>query len=326
MKLADKISKLRKQIGWSQEELAEKMNVSRQSVSKWESASSIPDMNKIIRLSEIFSVSTDYLLKDEIEKSETIGEDHEEDVVRISLETAKEFVQSKIKTSKIIAKAVLLFIYSAIPLFSLIALGESEQFGLTEDTAVVIGLVSTLILVAVGVVIAISSGQYKEHFELFEENDIELEYGVESIFKDELKSYKGTYTRYLSISVTLFILAAVPLIMSGLLKASSWISLVMLCLTIFIVGIGVYILIPVASRHNAYNCILGKGDYSPTKKQLAKKSEKFGSFYWPLVTAIYLGWSFLSMDWHITWIVWPIAGVLFPAIIGLYNIIKDDDE
>ena len=326
MKLADKISKLRKQIGWSQEELAEKMNVSRQSVSKWESASSIPDMNKIIRLSEIFSVSTDYLLKDEIEISETGVDEVEEDVVKINLETAREFVQSKIKTSKIIAIAVLIFIYSAIPLFSFIALSESGRFGLTENVAVGIGLVSTLILVAIGVVIAISSGQYKEHFELFEENDIELEYGVEGIFKDELKSYKGTYTRNLSISITLFILAAVPLIMSGLLDAPSWISTMMLCLTIFIVGIGVYILIPAVSKYDAYNCILGKGDYSPTKKQLAKKSQKIGAFYWPLVTAGYLGWSFLTMDWHITWIVWPVAGVLFPAIIGLYNILKDDKE
>jgi len=326
MKLADKISKLRKQIGWSQEELAEKMNVSRQSVSKWESASSIPDMNKIIRLSEIFSVSTDYLLKDEIEIPETSVDEVEEDVVKINLETAREFVQSKIKTSKIIAIAVLIFIYSAIPLFSFIALSESGRFGLTENVAVGIGLVSTLILVAIGVVIAISSGQYKEHFELFEENDIELEYGVEGIFKDELRSYKGTYTRYLSISMTLFILSAVPLIMSGLLDAPSWISTMMLCLTIFIVGIGVYILIPAVSKYDAYNRILGKGDYSPTKKQLAKKSQKIGAFYWPLVTAGYLGWSFLTMDWHITWIVWPVAGVLFPAIIGLYNILKDDEE
>jgi transcriptional regulator with XRE-family HTH domain len=326
MKLADKISKLRKQIGWSQEELAEKMNVSRQSVSKWESASSIPDMNKIIRLSEIFSVSTDYLLKDEIETSETNVDEVEEDVVRINLETAREFVQSKIKTSKIIAIAVLIFIYSAIPLFSFIALSESGRFGLTENVAVGIGLVSTLILVAIGVVIAISSGQYKEHFELFEENDIELEYGLEGIFKDELRSYKGTYTRSLSISMTLFILSAVPLIMSGLLDAPSWISTMMMCLTIFIVGIGVYILIPAVSKYDAYNRILGKGDYSPTKKQLAKKSQKIGAFYWPLVTAGYLGWSFLTMDWHITWIVWPVAGVLFPAIIGLYNILKDDEE
>ena len=62
MKLAEKIIKLRKQRAWSQEELAEKVDVSRQSVSKWESGSSIPDINKLIILSEIFSVSTDFLL------------------------------------------------------------------------------------------------------------------------------------------------------------------------------------------------------------------------------------------------------------------------
>ena len=80
------------------------------------------------------------------------------------------------------------------------------------------------------------------------------------------------------------------------------------------------------SRYDAYNCILGKGDYSPTKRKLTKRAERIGSFYWPLVTAVHLGWSFLSMDWHITWIVWPVAGVLFTAIIGLYNILKDDEE
>lgn len=59
MILADKIIEERKRIGLSQEELAEKLNVSRQSVSKWEGAQSIPDINRIIMLAEIFGVTTD---------------------------------------------------------------------------------------------------------------------------------------------------------------------------------------------------------------------------------------------------------------------------
>lgn len=70
MIFADKLIMLRKKAGWSQEELAEQMDVTRQSVSKWEGAQSIPDIEKIIRLSELFGVSTDYLLKDEIEDME----------------------------------------------------------------------------------------------------------------------------------------------------------------------------------------------------------------------------------------------------------------
>ena len=65
MVLAEKIVFLRKRKGWSQEELADKLDISRQSVSKWELGASIPDLDKIIRLSELFDVTTDYLLKDD---------------------------------------------------------------------------------------------------------------------------------------------------------------------------------------------------------------------------------------------------------------------
>ncbi|MDD7025398.1 MAG: helix-turn-helix transcriptional regulator, partial [Oscillospiraceae bacterium] len=109
MILADKITALRKQNGWSQEELAEKMDISRQSVSKWESGTSIPDLDKVIRLSGIFGVSTDYLLKDEIEEltPEDAAEVVEEKKVRsISLEEANRFMDLIGKLSGKIALAV----------------------------------------------------------------------------------------------------------------------------------------------------------------------------------------------------------------------------
>ena len=68
MNLNQKITQLRNDNNWSQEELAEKLNVSRQSVSKWESGQAKPDLDKIIALSNIFDVSTDYLLKDIMKK------------------------------------------------------------------------------------------------------------------------------------------------------------------------------------------------------------------------------------------------------------------
>lgn len=68
MNLADKIIELRKKKGWSQEQLAEKMNVSRQAVSKWESAQALPDLDKILLIGSLFDVTTDYLLKDEIDE------------------------------------------------------------------------------------------------------------------------------------------------------------------------------------------------------------------------------------------------------------------
>lgn len=69
MILADKIITLRKKAGWSQEELASQIGVTRQSVSKWEGAQSVPDLDKVVQMSRLFGVSTDYLLKDELERT-----------------------------------------------------------------------------------------------------------------------------------------------------------------------------------------------------------------------------------------------------------------
>ena len=63
MNLANRIQSLRKQNGYSQEEFAERLSVTRQAVSKWENEQSTPDLQKIIEMSDLFHVSTDYLLK-----------------------------------------------------------------------------------------------------------------------------------------------------------------------------------------------------------------------------------------------------------------------
>ena len=75
MTFSDKLIALRKKAGWSQEELAERLNVSRQSVSKWESAQSMPDIDKILQLSSLFSVTTDCLLKDTQDEPEYTEDD-----------------------------------------------------------------------------------------------------------------------------------------------------------------------------------------------------------------------------------------------------------
>ena len=75
MTFSDKLIALRKKAGWSQEELAERLNVSRQSVSKWESAQSMPDIDKILQLSSLFSVTTDCLLKDTQDTMDRLLED-----------------------------------------------------------------------------------------------------------------------------------------------------------------------------------------------------------------------------------------------------------
>ena len=115
MIFADKLILLRKKAGWSQEELADQMNVTRQSVSKWEGAQSVPDLEKMIRLSKLFGVSTDYLLKDEIEEAENISlSDDAPTLRRVSMDEANTFLSVKLWTAKTIAYADFLCILSPI--------------------------------------------------------------------------------------------------------------------------------------------------------------------------------------------------------------------
>ena len=72
MKLNEKILSLRKGMGLSQEELAEKLNVSRQAVSRWEVGSAQPDASNVLQLSKLFGVTADYLLNEEYESDRDV--------------------------------------------------------------------------------------------------------------------------------------------------------------------------------------------------------------------------------------------------------------
>lgn len=71
MTLAEKLYMLRKKAGLSQEQLADQLNVSRQAISKWESGKSVPESDKLVSVSNYFSVSLDYLLKEDHELGPT---------------------------------------------------------------------------------------------------------------------------------------------------------------------------------------------------------------------------------------------------------------
>ena len=67
MEIAEKIIKLRKENGLSQEDLAEKLYVSRQAISRWENGTALPDAQNVLQISKLFNVTTDYLLNDDYE-------------------------------------------------------------------------------------------------------------------------------------------------------------------------------------------------------------------------------------------------------------------
>ena len=322
MILADKIIRLRKKNGWSQEELADKMNVSRQAVSKWEAAQTTPDLEKILQLGNLFGVTTDYLLKDELVDEEFVEGVDETPIRKISLAEANDYLEQRKNASVQIAIATLLCIISPILIFLLLAFSECTSIPITENLAVGIGMVALFSLVTIAVVIYIRVGFKNAPYEFLEKEPFETEYGVTGLAREKQKTYRNTYIKYNIFGTCACILSPVPLICAAL-SGKGLLVMIMLCVTLLTVAIGVMFFIVAGVRWASMQKLQKEGEFSEKGKQKNKIIEAIGTVYWLLATAIYLGWSFLTSDWHITWVIWPIAGVMFAVVELVCNLVID---
>ena len=321
MIFADKLILLRKKAGWSQEELAEQMNVTRQSVSKWEGAQSVPDLDKMIRLSELFGVSTDYLLKDEIEQAEHINSSNDiPSLKRVSMEEANAFLSVKSRTAKTIAYAAFLCILSPIALLMLGAISESTAGGLNEDIAGGIGMIVLIIFVAIAAAMFISSSSKSAPFAYLEKEKFETEYGVSGMVKERKAQYKDLHTKHNIAGTCLCIVALIPLFIGAIIDADNDLFLtIMLSLSFLIAGVGVICFIKTGIIWASYEKLLQEGEYSKENKEKPSFSSAIYTAYWVIVTAVYLGYSLPSNNWGQSWVILVVAGVMFPAIVAITN-------
>ncbi len=320
MILADKIAMLRKQSGWSQEDLADQLNVSRQSVSKWESGASIPDLDKILKLSQLFGVSTDYLLKDdyrEITYTDTEDARPIDDRHILSLEDADEYLTAVRTHCPKIALAILLFILSPVCLILFGGLTDYLHL-LSEDMAGGLGMVILLTVIAVGVAIVLPNGMKLEKYEYLEKDPLSLQYGVQGIVEKKKAEYESTYHRSLVAGVLFCIAGLIQLFLSAAFTLSDFLMVLSTALLLVLIAIGVYIMITPACIYESYRKLLQEGEYTEEHKRTHKTIDVFPGVYWLLVVALYLGISFYyENSWDRTWIVWPVAGVLFAALYGI---------
>lgn len=330
MILADKIMEERKKNGWSQEELADKLSVSRQAVSKWESAQSVPDLQRVIKLAEIFSVSTDYLLKDEVEAQPPleVGDIREDGKTlrMVSMEEANKFLDMKRKGAPMTAGGVAMCILSPVVLIFLAGLADSGIGNISEGFATGVGMVFLLVLIAIAVFIFISNGTREDKFDYLEKEPFETAYGVSGFVKEKQRDYEGTYTRGLAVGVVLCIVAVLPLIVASCIDVPDYISCALVSLLLILVATGVYLIVNVDTIKESYDMLLQEGEFSTAEKKIKKKMNLFNSAYWCLATAIYLGWSFWTNRWDFTWIVWAVAGVLYAAVAAIIKLVLGNKE
>ena len=319
MIFADKLIQLRKKSGWSQEELAEQLGVSRQSVSKWEGAQSFPDIEKIVKMSQLFGVSTDYLLKEDEEEPSYIEVDEAPKIRRVTMEEANAFLEIKAKTAGYIALATFLCIISPVCLLLLGGLSEFTN-AVTGYAAAGFGMIIMLVLVAAAVAIYISAGSRTKRFEYLEEKPFETEYGVSGMVKKRRDQYAGIYTRNNIIGTVLTIFSIVPLF-AGIVMfgENEFMAVYMLCCMFPIAGMGVVFYILGGVKWASCEKLLQEGDYSVENK----RNRAFRGAYWSIATAIFLAVSFGVNSWSWSWVIWIVAGALYPALIAILKSLKN---
>lgn len=329
MILAEKIMVLRKKKGWSQEELAEKLGISRQSISKWESGASVPDIDKILTLGHLFGVSTDYLLKDEMDGEELprVEEDEEETNVKVvTMEEAERFLALEKRFSLPRAVAVALCVLSPIPLILLSGMSEYMQAGISEGMAAGVGMTILLVMVAIGVAVLVYTGMQMEPYEYLEKEKLTLQYGVKGFALKTREAFRRTYNLSVTAGTTLCILGVVPLMAAAAFSAPDMVYIYCVALLLGLIAVGVFLFVWAGGIKESCDKLLQEGDYTPEKKEVHRKTSFFPGVYWCLVTAIFLGVGLYCNEWRYAGIIWPVAALLFVVALGIVRAVAGSRE
>ena len=354
MNLSEKIFNERRKLGLSQEQFAEKMQISRQAVSKWESGQSTPDLDKIVLMSQIFGVSTDYLLKetvDTVENAEsTIAGDsiydssnsRKNDMADAEFnegsesnsENAREnnsekeltrnevdsYMEVREKSGKRIAIGVCLCLLSFA--FSCIAIMITKRMGAPKDIQDTAAGTVMFLLLGTAIMLFIMSGLRLHIYEYLEKEDFLLSNDIKLLITDKKKEYQEIFNIHITIGVILVILAIVLCMLAETFLTyttmKDYTDEVQGIIMFGVLAVAVFLFVQAGISMGTYNILLQEQDYTKDKKRAKREGEdrmgQIAGIYWCLMCAIYLGFSFYTNDWGRSWILWPVAGCAFGAI------------
>lgn len=260
MEFGEKLFKLRKEKGFSQETLAEKLNTSRQAISKWENGQGFPETEKLLMIGNVFEVSIDYLLKDSVENNEK-----KEEGYYVSREMAEGFLLSTQKTARHIALGFGLFTLAFEPYF---ILGKNS----------VLGILLTIVIATFGIVsfatLGFDHGQYtvlKKEALLFDSN----------YFKElagRYENFKRRHSVKMVIGVSLLAIGFLAFALEQKLEMEVLVAYYPIFVAL--IAVGLYISLRIITVLSAYQ-LLVKNDEHTSRfafKLKQKAKEKFDDF------------------------------------------------
>lgn len=266
MKLGQKIAELRKKSGLSQEALAEKMNVGRQAVSKWESNQSIPDIKKIVDLSELFCVTTDYLLKNGIPSFELPGKTTEEKQIKklpsIDDQQITQYLEVAKKTAHFESLSIALFFLAiaSFCLFSSLVFISHNIFG-------TVAYIAPIIIIAIALGYFIHAKLMIREFKSITQKKFALTSTQNYLIDSSAHEFRKKNNRRIVIGVVLCIFAIIPLILIWTLHLLPDWTWVVLAITFVLLGIASYQFTFYFLRQLAFKTIAGCRKHLPQEEK-----------------------------------------------------------
>lgn len=247
----------------------------------------------------------------------------EQDASRyVDREEAEAFIEMSKKTSIWVSFGVMLCILSPCALFYLGTLQDYSKNGISDGQIVLFGLIPLLLLVAIAVVMFCWNGMKMEKYEYMKKENFQLDAAFKEVLKQRQEQEKPKATLKLIIGILLCIFSVMPLLVVGAMFDDDLYAVYALIFLLVMVSVSIWFFIAGGSTMNSLKILLQEEEFSKERKKSQKLMDVIGGIYWPIATVIYLGWSFWTMDWGITWIVWPIAGILFGVIASICNIVQ----
>lgn len=317
MKLEEKIALLRKKQGWSQEELAFRLDVSRQAVSKWEMGDSLPDLDKIIKMSDLFGCTTDYLLKEAETECETEPFDNAEKSTKfirtVSDEEGEKYLSLVRRLSWRLGVGVMLCVLS--PVLLLILLGLAAAGSMADKLAVGMGITGIVIFCAVGVGLLISVGVSFSAYDYLEKETVSVSERMKKAAEERRSKETKAFMTAMIVGVGFCILSVIPIAVGIAFFEADYVMLYCVACLLCIVSCGVLLFARFGVIRESYSKLLQEDEYSVEKKQLMREvDEGYAGIYWILLIAGYLLVSFMSKRWDITWVI-ILAGALVFAVL-----------
>lgn len=296
MEFYQKLKKMRAQKGWSQEEFAEKLQVSRQAVSKWENGQGFPETEKLVKMSRLFQVSLDYLLKDE---DQLLGEQGTtEEGYYASQEVVEAYLLNKKQGAQKIALGVAILIASiTLPMYL------QETFG----------YVLFMMIVAVGVAILVWQGFSVKEYKELETQPLVFDDSFIQEFRQKSSANRKRYGILIVTGIVIIILSfGIPFLTNNTESAGRD---PLIALMPIIWALAVYLFIIAGSAMEGERLVTNNEEYLKENEEY-EESSKHGWIHaviWPLAAIIFLAIGFIWDAWHPGWLVFPAAAVFTTA-------------